>query len=144
MVTMRSRRLVTSADAALLRALASDPRRQHLLVVCNRVPLSSVVQEVLEFCASPCHFCVMPGQMDLPPTKRGTVLVIDVAAMTIDQQIRLHDWLGNGCGNLQVVAIASRSLKPLVEEGRFLEGLFYRLNVVQLDAAAARLGGRLN
>lgn len=35
----------------------------------------------------------------------------------------------------QIVSLTTTELLPLVMEGAFLEGLFYRLNVVQLEAA---------
>jgi DNA-binding NtrC family response regulator len=40
---------------------------------------------------------------------------------------------------VQIVSITSEPLWPLVEQGRFLEGLFYRLNVVTLEAKQGRL-----
>ena len=51
------------------------------------------------------------------------------------QQIELHDWLNVSRGAVQVVTVTSQPIWPLVEEGRFLEGLFYRLNVVTLEAS---------
>jgi DNA-binding NtrC family response regulator len=41
---------------------------------------------------------------------------------------------------MQVVSIATTRVDGLVKEGRFLEALFYRLNVVQLDARSAEYG----
>jgi transcriptional regulator of aromatic amino acid metabolism len=58
--------------------------------------------------------------------------------MSLGQQVALYDWLTDGCEHLQVVSISSVPLLPLVEEGRFLEGLFYRLNVIHLDARPGR------
>jgi transcriptional regulator of acetoin/glycerol metabolism len=60
----------------------------------------------------------------------------------MDQQLRLYDWLNDGWENLQVVSISSASLRPLVDEGRFLEGLLYRLNVVHLEATPAAVAER--
>ena len=40
-----------------------------------------------------------------------------------------------GHGSVQIVSITSQPIWPLVEAGRFLEGLFYRLNVVTLEAS---------
>jgi DNA-binding NtrC family response regulator len=37
---------------------------------------------------------------------------------------------------VQVVSVTSKAIWPLVEQGCFLEGLFYRLNVVTLEAGA--------
>ena len=39
---------------------------------------------------------------------------------------------------MQVVSVATTRIDGLVKEGRFLEALFYRLNVVQLEARTTR------
>jgi DNA-binding NtrC family response regulator len=59
--------------------------------------------------------------------------------MTLPQQIELYDWLNAGRGAVQMVSVTSKSIWPLVEEGRFLEGLFYRLNVITLEAGETRM-----
>ena len=45
-----------------------------------------------------------------------------------------YDWLDRFGESVQVVSLTSVPLWPLVKAGRFLEGLFYRLNVVSLTA----------
>jgi DNA-binding NtrC family response regulator len=77
---------------------------------------------------------VLPGRLDLPATKEGTVILADVTSMTLSQQIAFGDWLSEGCARVQIVSISFTPLGRLVEEGQFLEGLFNRLNVVHLDA----------
>ena len=54
--------------------------------------------------------------------------------MTLDQQISLFDWMTVTRQRTQIVSIATMRLDQLVRDGRFLEGLFYRINVLQLDA----------
>jgi transcriptional regulator of aromatic amino acid metabolism len=138
MIAMHSPDLVALSNTTLLRALTSKNRRPNLLIACKDVGVSSVVNEVLAFCAPPFHFCVMPGRLDLPATKEGTIVVTDVSALTIGQQVTLSDWLDHGSRNVQVVSLSYAPMKPLVDEGRFLEGLFYRLNVIYLDATATQ------
>jgi DNA-binding NtrC family response regulator len=41
--------------------------------------------------------------------------------------------MSGGSGRLQVIAVVFEVLYPRVEEGGFLEGLFYRLNMVCLE-----------
>ena len=67
-------------------------------------------------------------------TRRGTLLLKDVASLTLSQQVMLYDWLTSACGDMQVVSVTTAPLQALVEHGEFLEGLFYRLNVIRLDA----------
>ena len=61
--------------------------------------------------------------------------------MSIGQQMRLFDWLPATPNTPQVVSISSVPLRPLVDDGRFLEGLFYRLNVIYLDATPCENAG---
>jgi hypothetical protein len=42
--------------------------------------------------------------------------------------------MNGGSGRIQVIAVGFDALYPLVEEDEFLEGPFYRLNVVSLEA----------
>jgi len=54
------------------------------------------------------------------------------------QQIDLFDWLDRFGTTSQILSFTSSALWPLVERGRFLAGLFYRLNVVTLTADSIR------
>jgi hypothetical protein len=94
------------------------------------------------FCEPPFHLTALPGKLDLPEVKKGTLLLADVAMMSIGQQMRLFDWLPYDAENLQVVSISSVPLRKLVDDGKFLEGLFYRLNVISLDATLRRATGK--
>ena len=53
-----------------------------------------------------------------------------------NEQERLHQWLGERSGAVRVIATSPVPLYGLVERRQFLEPLYYRLNVVCLDAAA--------
>jgi transcriptional regulator of aromatic amino acid metabolism len=142
MMTLHSPQLVSLSEATLLRALMSEDRRPNLLVVCNGVTVEAAVRHVVAFCEPPYHLAAFPGTLDLPEQKKGSLLLADVAMMSIGQQMRLYDWL-TGCDDLQIVSISSVPLRPLVDKGRFLEGLFYRLNVIYLDATRAQTQGRI-
>jgi hypothetical protein len=63
----------------------------------------------------------------------GTLIVRDVASLTAEQQQHLLAGLEAERRPLQVVALAGEPLFPLIERGRFLEALYYRLNVVCID-----------
>jgi len=76
----------------------------------------------------------MPGWLDVPSDPSGTLLLTRVEEMTLDQQISLFDWMTVTRQRTQIVSIATMRLDQLVRAGRFLEGLFYRINVLQLDA----------
>lgn len=74
------------------------------------------------------------GAMHLPENAAVRTLVIrDVGAMTGAEQVRLLDWLDRAVGRTQVVSTSSVPLLPLVEEGHFINALYYRLNTVCVD-----------
>jgi hypothetical protein len=70
---------------------------------------------------------------ELPATSGpGTVVIRGVSELTDVNQARLVEWLSQAAGRLQVVASSTEPLWPLVQAGRFLESLYYRLNVITL------------
>jgi transcriptional regulator of aromatic amino acid metabolism len=133
-VTMRSTDFSCLSDPSLMMALLTKGHRPALLVNCNGRGADAVTRSMLAWCTAPVHLIRLPGVLDLPLVNCGTLVVADAAALTIPQQIELHDWLNAGRRSVQTVSITSRPIWPLVERGRFLEGLFYRLNVVTLEA----------
>jgi transcriptional regulator of aromatic amino acid metabolism len=141
MMTLHSPQLVSLSEASLLRALISEDRRPNLLIVCNGVSVEAAVRHVVAYCQPPYHLTALPGKLDLPEEKKGTLLLADVAMMSIGQQMRLFDWLPADSEHLQVVSISSIPLRSQVDDGKFLEGLFYRLNVIYLDATRNRAAG---
>lgn len=116
-------------------ALLTKGQRPALLVNCRGHGADVVANSMLTWCSAPVHLIRLPGPLDLPLAKHGTVVLADASALTIEQQIELHDWLNAGHGGVQIVSITSQPIWPLVEAGGFLEGLFYRLNVVTLEAS---------
>ena len=138
-ITMRATDFPSLSDTNLMMSLLTRGQRPALLVNCNGRRAEAVAQSMLSWCAAPVHFIRLPGELDLPLARHGTLVVADAAALTLAQQIELHDWLNAGRGGVQVVSITSQPIWPLVEQGRFLEGLFYRLNVITLEATGTRM-----
>jgi hypothetical protein len=82
---------------------------------------------------------------DLPTVSTNIMVVIDEAAdvSTDDQQTLLH-WLEQHRDGM-VLSFAINAIFPLVEQGKYLERLYYRLNVMTLnvnDAAEWSPGDR--
>jgi hypothetical protein len=121
-------------DATLLQRLTARGHRPNVLVECTGGSAHTVVRHLTTWCALPFRFSALPGTLELPLIRRGTLLLNDVAAMTLSQQVMLYDWLSDRRGEMQVVSVTSAPLEALVEDGQFLEGLFYRLNVLRLNA----------
>ena len=129
--------VVSFSEAGWRRFLAADRPRPNLLIVCASVEMEAVVSRVMSLCQGPVHARQLPGELSLPEELTGTLVLWDVAQLTRGQQMFLHDWITVRPPDAQVISVTTAPLLPLVEDGQFLEGLFYRINVVSL---VARLG----
>ena len=66
-------------------------------------------------------------------SRRGTLVLDGLDAMTLDDQSRLLEWLGDTGRATRVVSTAKASLLERIETGMFFEQLYYRLNTLCLD-----------
>lgn len=140
MITMHSTDFVRVSDLVLLQWLTLRDLRPNLLVTCGTVEIEAITKHLRAFCAPPFHVCALPGTLGLPSATRGTLFLEGVAELTLGQQIVLNDWISEGRDRVQIVSLTSGPLWPLVENGEFLEGLFFRLNVVCLEARSTADG----
>ena len=102
---------------------------------------NDVVQPMVEKLAAHFHQPVgtwSPGErLVLPPADRtGTMVLNDVGALALQDQIQLLEWLGTAIGRTQVVSTTPAPLLSSVESGKFIDTLYYRLNTVCVDATS--------
>jgi hypothetical protein len=128
--------VVSFGEADWLQSLISR-RRPNLMVLAEGRTMEGVVARLTNLCPQPVHPCRVPGELWLP-RESGAVLLWDVAQLTRGQQIRLYDWIGGQGVDRQLISVTSAPLLPLVDDGRFLEGLLYRMNVVSFSVAQDR------
>jgi hypothetical protein len=70
------------------------------------------------------------------PHAPPTLLLHEVATLPLDQQHALCMYLNHvASGETQVVSTTTVDVFPLVEQGRFLAALYYRLNTLRFDAS---------
>jgi transcriptional regulator of aromatic amino acid metabolism len=131
-MTSKRPAFVSFSEAEWRQFLIEERRRPNLLISCTSDEIEPVVAMLMGLCARPVHTRNMPCVLNLPKGTTGTLLLWDVAQLTRRQQIELHDWITDRPENMQVISITSTALLPLVEDGRFLEALFYRINVLTL------------
>lgn len=112
-----------------LQSLTTQKRRPNLLVVCQEGSVEGAMSQLRALCVPPIDTFRLPGRLALPARANGTILLSDVSELTIAQQLGLYDWM-TVRPDVQVVSFTKAPLLSFVEEGRFLEGLFYRLNTV--------------
>ena len=102
---------------------------------------ADVVQPMVEALAARFHQPVgtwSPGErLVLPPAERtGTMVINDVGALGLQDQIQLLEWLSSAAGRTQVVSTTSSPLLPRVQSGKFIDTLYYRLNTFCVDATS--------
>ncbi len=82
----------------------------------------------------------------------GTIYLGEVADMSIQNQIKLLNVLQNMqisrvgskkkiAVNARIISATNKNIKELVQKGEFLEDLYYRLNVIELEVPALRERG---
>lgn len=119
------------AAAFGLSSLLGGSRRPNVLIECPPAAAEATLRQIMASAGLPFRFCRIPGPLDLPRADCGTLVLHDVVDLTPAQQVALHDWLSVGAGRVQVISVAGSSLCDRVASGRFLEGLYYRLNVIR-------------
>lgn len=134
MLAISSPETVSFSDTTLLQMLSSHRRRPNLLIVNERASMGDVLQQLTSVCESPHWICRFPCTFDAPPAFKGTVVLGNIEQMTLGQQLDLFDWLSCKPTDTQVVSITRAPMTELIEDGRFLEGLYFRLNTVVVRA----------
>jgi hypothetical protein len=119
-------------ESILLGKLTSPECHPNLLVTCRSADAAE--QRLRHWCSRPHYSVALPGPLRLPDSRSGTLFLKRVDELSMSQQIALYDWMSAGRGRLQIASLTTVDLEELVQDGRFLEALFYRLNVVRLEA----------
>ena len=127
-------RVARSAHAELARL---GMPRSNLLVTGSEEVIENLLDMLLPDLREPIGRW-RPGEQLLlpPPALIGTMIFQEIGAMSHVDQCRLFDWLVGAAGRTQVFSTSSEPLVKAVEGGAFLEPLYYRLNVIALDATA--------
>jgi hypothetical protein len=73
-----------------------------------------------------------PGE-PLTLAATGTRFLRNIGAASCEEQLRLLDWLDATASDVHLLSTTPVCLLPLVEAGRFIERLYYRLNTVRVD-----------
>lgn len=114
-------------------AWLSEAHCPNVLIQCSDGAGESIAEQIRASCTRPLHLCALPGPLVLPAVPQGSVVLCGVEGLSFIQQLVVNDWLTHRPG-AHVVSVTSAPLPALVADGRFLEGLYYRLNVVRVDA----------
>ena len=106
----------------------------NLLLTGGDVVVQGVLEALLSNLDQPIAFW-SPGQrLVLPPKSRPAMMILhNVDALELDDQLQLLEWLERDIGRTKVVSTTSAPLMPLVETGAFNDTLYYRLNTLSVE-----------
>jgi hypothetical protein len=111
---------------------------QHYLVRCEQDAVFTLARQVASVGAAPVQLLYQPSPFSPPGHTSGTLIVNDVHALDLRDQIAFYDWLGHDAGELRIISVTRYALRSLIDRGRFLEGLFHRLSAVEFDFTSSR------
>jgi transcriptional regulator of acetoin/glycerol metabolism len=110
-------------------------RHSNVLIVGHDAAVETVLSELYSLVRPPITSIRVDHRFDLPSLlTSGTLILRNLAALTLEDQRRLHDWMQRTGGVTQVVATSAVPLLPFLERGTFLDTLYYRLNVLYIEA----------
>jgi len=132
---------ISFSEVEWFRFMTSDKRGPNVLVSCSNSGVGPVVARLMSVCPRPVHNRHLPGPLNLREVTSGTLLLWDVALLTLDQQMELHEWMTARRQDVQIISVTAARLADLAESRQFYEGLFYRLNVITLHAIVGESRG---
>ena len=125
---------VAAIRSGWIREVMAKEPHFNVLVECPGLPTLAAFVAIAELCEQTPFLCLLPGSLRLPADGRRTVLLGDISKLTRQQQRDLYDWMERGHEATPIVSVSSVPLWPLVESGAFMADLYYRLNVVTVNA----------
>jgi hypothetical protein len=122
------------AQAAQDELLLIGMPRVNVLVAGRQSVVRPVLDALLGSVQKPIA-CWFPGEPLMVPASDwgGTLLLNDVGALGLHDQIQLLEWLGRTMGRAQVISTTEMPLLPRVRAGVFIDTLYYRLNMIYMD-----------
>ncbi len=136
--TVRSGSDRRAADQALEVVQLAEKHRVNVLLMGTNDVVNRVMAALHERLPEPVARWSPGEQFMLPAAEQvGTIVLNDVGALAIQEQIQLLEWLNTAQGRTQVVSTAPTLLLPRVKAGAFIDTLYYRLNTLCLDGTTS-------
>jgi hypothetical protein len=109
----------------------------NLMLVGPPGPIQGMLDLLHNTCAQPVVPWRPGRQLMLPPVAAARTLILeDVGELEYQDQCRLTEWLERAEGRAQVISTSPTPFLPRVAMGKFLDTLYYRLNMVFVDLTA--------
>jgi hypothetical protein len=102
----------------------------NTLLIASAFAADQLVDHAKTFLRVPIHECDCAEGLSLP-ADASTVILRHVDALALEDQAALLRWLVRPA-RVQLLSVCEKPLFPLVERAKFLEQLFYKLNVLTI------------
>jgi len=116
--------------------LACSTVRGNLCLIGESATTNALMGELRPHLREPIITVRSGGSLTLPAAGGavGTLILLDVERLALADQHYVMAWLAQSKLPPRVISTAQESIFVMVEAGRFLAPLYYRLNVICLDA----------
>lgn len=136
--------------AKAIHNLREEANAPFIAINCGAIPAALFESEIFGYekgAFSGAHHKGKKGKVEL--ARNGTLFLDEIGEMPLDMQVKILRLLQEkkffpvgGTKEIEVdfrvVAATNRNLKQLVDEGKFREDLYYRLNVVSIEIPPLR------
>ena len=127
-----------ATDQALEVVQLAEKHRVNVLLMGTNDVVNRVMAALHERLPEPVARWSPGDEFMLPAVgKVGAIVLNDVGALAIQEQIQLLEWLNSAQGRTQVVSTTPTLLLPRVKAGAFIDTLYYRLNTLCLDGTTS-------
>jgi hypothetical protein len=106
--------------------------RTNALIIGDPLVVWRILSGVWPSLKKPVHW-IADHRLVLPVESGGTLILEKPDRLSMREQTALLDWLHDDGRAMRVLTTSVRPLYPLVDEGLFLDALYYRLNHVLIE-----------
>ncbi|BEQ14279.1 sigma 54-interacting transcriptional regulator [Desulfoferula mesophila] len=139
-----------SVLARIIHEMSRRRIKPFVKINCGAIPESLMESELFGYEAGAFTGALPQGKAGLFETAdQGTIFLDEVAELTPAMQVKLLEVMDENrftrigatqakTVDVRVIAATNRDLKAMIEQGRFREDLYYRLNVIAIDIPPLR------
>jgi hypothetical protein len=105
----------------------------NTLLIASAFAADQLVDQAKTFLPVPIHECECAGGLSLlsMPANVSAIILRHVDALALEDQSALLRWLVQRA-RVQLLSVCEKPLFPLVQRAKFLDQLFYKLNVITI------------
>jgi hypothetical protein len=105
--------------------------RSNALVIGSARNVDVLLRALIPRLGAPVSHCT-GRELKLPARSGGTIIIRNVGDMTLGDQQRLMDWLGENTRWTQTIATSPVPIFPLIGRDALIDALYYRLNMLSI------------